>query len=114
MQLLKEIFTNETLGLELRLPLARFVEEIDRVADYAAGHGDCPREICADFTVDHCGLRLAAWLCSVVRWQAAGLSPSAEKQSIVLGSRPVRVLHPEPFGLGACLAWAGAGLWICR
>jgi hypothetical protein len=35
MQVLKKIFADDTLDLELKLPLARFVEEIDRVADYA-------------------------------------------------------------------------------
>ena len=35
MQLLKKIFADDSLDLELKLPLARFVEEIDRVADYA-------------------------------------------------------------------------------
>ncbi len=35
MQLLKKIFADDTLDLEMKLPLARFVEEIDRVADYA-------------------------------------------------------------------------------
>lgn len=35
MQLLKKIFADDTLDLELKLPLAQFVEEIDRVADYA-------------------------------------------------------------------------------
>ena len=35
MQLLKKIFADDSLELELKLPLAQFVEEIDRVADYA-------------------------------------------------------------------------------
>ena len=35
MQVLKKIFADDTLDLELKLPLAQFVEEIDRVADYA-------------------------------------------------------------------------------
>lgn len=35
MRVLKKIFADDTLDLELKLPLAQFVEEIDRVADYA-------------------------------------------------------------------------------
>jgi uncharacterized protein Yka (UPF0111/DUF47 family) len=35
MQLLKKIFADDTVDLKLKLSLARFVEEIDRVADYA-------------------------------------------------------------------------------
>jgi hypothetical protein len=35
MQLLKRIFADDTIDLELKLSLAQLVEEIDRVADYA-------------------------------------------------------------------------------
>ena len=44
MQLLKKIFADDTLDLELKLPLAQFVEEIDRVADYAE---EIDKELCA-------------------------------------------------------------------
>ena len=37
MQLLKKILADDTLDVELKLPLAPFIEEIDRVADYAEG-----------------------------------------------------------------------------
>jgi hypothetical protein len=35
MQLLKRIFADDSIDLELKLSLAQFVEEIDRVADFA-------------------------------------------------------------------------------
>lgn len=35
MELLKKIFADDSIDLELKLTLAQFVEEIDRVADYA-------------------------------------------------------------------------------
>jgi hypothetical protein len=44
MQLLKKIFADDTVDLKLKLLLAQFVEEIDRVADYAE---EIDRELCA-------------------------------------------------------------------
>jgi uncharacterized protein Yka (UPF0111/DUF47 family) len=35
MQLIKQIFADDSLDIEAKLPLAQLVEEIDRVADYA-------------------------------------------------------------------------------
>lgn len=44
MQLLKKIFGDDALEIEAKLTLARFVEEIDRVADHAE---EIDRELCA-------------------------------------------------------------------
>ncbi|MBL8421184.1 MAG: hypothetical protein JNK92_11175 [Dechloromonas sp.] len=47
MQLLKKIFGDDSLEIEAKLTLARFVEEIDRVADHAE---EIDRELCTTRT----------------------------------------------------------------